>query len=68
MATAHIIGKDLTVKITDKDGITVKANLLDDLHETAKMKLAVSTSGFIPTGATIDGKPVMMNLQLGIKK
>ena len=37
MATAHIIGKDLTVKITDKEGITVKANLLDDLHETAKM-------------------------------
>ena len=68
MASGHIVGKDLTISVDAKKGIDINAGLHDSLHETPKMKLAVSTSGFIETGATIDGKPVLMNLQLGLKK
>lgn len=68
MATPHIVGTDLTVKLDDKTGITIKAGLIEDLVETAKMQMLVSTSGFIPVGANLNGQPLYMNLQMGVKK
>ena len=68
MATGHIIGKDLKIGVDAKKGVTVQADLLDNLHPTAKMEMLVSTSGFIPTGAVVDGKPVFANIQIGVKK
>ena len=68
MATPHVVGTDLKVTIDEKTGVTVNAELIDDLVETAKMKMLVSTSGFIPVGANLNGQPLYMNLQMGIKK
>ena len=68
MATPHVIGTDLKVTIDEKTGVTVNAGLIEDLVETAKMRMLVSTSGFIPVGANLNGQPLYMNLQMGIKK
>jgi len=69
MATGHVVGKDIVVKY-DKAKHTLAINItnVEELVETAKMKMGVSTSGFVELPFALDGITAKLNLQFGINK
>jgi len=69
MATPHVIGSDIVVKYDDKKHtLAITVSNVEDLVETAKMKLGVSTSGFVELPFTLEGITAKLNLQFGINK
>ena len=73
MATGHTLGTDLNVEYTEAKGrakgkLVITVDNIDELVETAKMKMACSTSGFIELPFTLGDKVAKLNLQFGINK
>ena len=74
MATNHVFGQNWTIEIVSKgkdkgNQLVIKADILDTLHETPKMEMLLSTSGFTPTSASLaDGRPLKANIQVGVSK
>ena len=75
MATGHAVGKIGTkgllawsLTIDGKVG-RIEFDIPDNLTETAKMEMLLSTSGFTPTQVTLgDGRVVKANVQIGASK
>ena len=75
MASGHQVGKVGTkgllawsLVIEGKVG-RIEFDIPDDLTETPKMEMLLSTSGFTPTAVTLsDGRPIKANIQIGSSK
>lgn len=68
MATSHIVGSNLKLKIDSKGkkGI-IEFDLLDPVpSKSGKMQMLLSTAGgFTPLGVNLDSKPLKGNIQIG---